>query len=65
MAHNRLHNEIIRRLEQPLRPDQFERFAVAFLCYRGHDATHVPGGSDDGMDIAIFDGEDEPYPGLV
>ena len=65
MTDNRLYNDIISRLEQPLNDKLFERFAVDFLCHRGHDAALIPGGSDDGMDIAIFDGEGEPYPGTV
>ena len=65
MTDNRLYNDIINRLERPLNDKLFEQFAVDFLCHRGHDAALIPGGSDDGMDIAIFDGEGEPYPGTV
>ena len=65
MAHNRLYNDIINRLEQPLDPALFERFAVEFLSSRGHDAALIPGGSDDGMDVGIADGESERYPGIV
>ncbi|MCY3780043.1 MAG: ATP-binding protein [Chloroflexi bacterium] len=65
MAHNRLHNEIINRLEQPLDPVLFERFAVDFLCFRSHDASLNPGGSDDGMDVGIADAKGERYPGIV
>lgn len=60
-----LYSDIINRLEQLRDHALFEQFAVDFLCSRGHDAALIPGGSDDGMDVAIFDGEGEPYPGTV
>ena len=65
MTHNRLHSEIINRLEQLGNHELFEPFAVEFLCHKGHDAAHNRGGSDDGMDIEISDGEGEPYPGTA
>ncbi len=65
MRRDRLHNDIINRLEQPRDHKLFEEFAVAFLCHKGHDAALIPGGNDRGMDVEIADGEGEPYPGIV
>ena len=65
MRRDRLHNDIICQLEQPLDHKLFEEFAVAFLCHKGHDAALIPGGNDRGMDVEIADGEGEPYPGIV
>jgi len=60
-----LYSDIINRLEDLRDHALFEQFAVDFLCSRGHDAALIPGGSDDGMDVAIYDGEGEPFPGTV
>ena len=65
MTDNRLYNDIINRLEQPLDDQLFERVAVDFLCHKGYEAALNPGGGDDGMDIEISDGQGEPYPGIV
>ena len=67
MIDNRLYNDIIRSLEKPLDDQLFERFAVDFLrdCPERYNAALAPGGSDDGMDIEISDGEGEPYPGTA
>ena len=65
MTNNRLHNDIINRLEQLRDHELFEPFAVGFLCHKGHDAALNRGGSDDGMDIEISDGDGEPYPGTA
>ena len=65
MTHDQLHNDIINRLEQLRDHELFEPFAVDFLCHKGHDAALNRGGSDDGMDIEISDGDGEPYPGTA
>ena len=67
MTHNRLHNDIINRLEQLRDHELFEQFAVAFLraCPERYNAELIPGGSDGGMDATVADGKGEPYPVIV
>ena len=67
MTPDRLYDDIINRLRQPLDHQLFERFAVDFLrdCPERYGAALIPGGSDGGMDATVADGKGEPYPVIV
>lgn len=62
MIHDPFYNQIIARLNGVLDPETFERCAADLLRTIYPTLVPIRGGSDAGMDGAIADGEDVPFP---
>lgn len=62
MTSNSFHQEILNRLAKKLDPENFEACVSDLLRDTYPGLVPMRGGNDAGMDGAIADGENEPFP---